>query len=602
MAEDNGSNGQEYSDEDREKAREYYEQAGASVTDIAQKVGVATGTIQKWSEQGEWKRPSERDEEPEEVDEDLARRVRGLGSVTPSDIEKAAKSLPGVGGKRAQALAEAAEMRESVLQDPNELYQLANIYLELDHAMMDHLIKSIYPHLESEGAAMPGGPQNQVQYPTPGQSDGRRGGGPEQQKPQYPQPGMGGPQNQTGAQGPYGVSQQQGDDSDMKMMMQMMMQQQQELLESIGQNNSAQPSESPDVMQMMMQQQQQLLETIAQDDNSQSGKSEDDVLKEELRALRNDMRDMQNGDSLTDSLQELAEIQETMKNLKDDGSAPDSQMADMVAALRQEINQVRQEVASEGGGDGLDPEFLTTADSDMATLALLADNESLDGNTLATLATTLNDDGDKPAEVQKAEIEKDIRKMETKQKQQMYESIFENLEDMAGGVLGAIAGGADGGQPPAEGQPAPTQQQSNQPSETVRERRPQPQNTPAKAMVEDEIGQAEVEEPHPDTDTRQAGEESDPDTDTQQADDPGTDTQQANEETQPAETDNPQTVSVEASPEDVMRMVNDQGWDTDTWQQFQADARSDGLTPEEAGQVWDVVKEAKADDAEAETE
>jgi len=467
---------QEYPPEVKKRARELLvEEDGNSYRDVKEILedefdeveGIAPKTIGNWNEK--WQ--AERDNQ-----ERLENIAQGKPTnVTVDDVHSTAKKLPGVGAKKADALRDVVEMRESILKDPNELYRMAHKWLETDKETTEHFVRSLYPHLNpddgrgSEPEPMFGQPQqNQQPQFQPGFQQQQQNQQ-QQNQPQFAPPGR---QQPGGGQG----------QNQMGMMMQMFRQQ--------------------------MEQQQQLLEQLASDETT----SETEELRRELRELKSE----QNEQSAFDQMKELLELQKMMEP-DDDGGGEAEQMQQFVTALQREIAELRDEV-QDGGGMDMDPSILASGDSNLGTIALLAQQSDMDAEAIQSLAAQATSVESDPNVAEK-KFEKEIKELEMEASEKKWDSILGAVEDSAESILalaGQAASGGDGGggglvEQPTEERRAEVERQMNgnqqdRPTVSPAQQRVEEEMDPTGEVVVVDEDQEELDD-FPETDDTDAAEE-----------------------------------------------------------------------------------------------
>lgn len=585
-------------EETREGIKSRLRDSDSTYSTIADEFDVSVGTVGSIAQENNLT-PEDLEAEQEaeeEIAEYMQDVLRGRSThANAEDIGEIVSEIPGIGNKKAKSLQRVVERRDDVLKDPNALYKLVHRTLETDEFWTDYIVKAVFPDMDEGTAGQPSFGSTPQYNMAPGGDDSP----PEMPYPNYTPPqsrqqqGRAPPTN-----GPYSQPQQQGGQAggqqsqllqqQMQQMQQMMEQQQQFMREMVESVNKTEEESEKD----------RLREEI-----EELKRTEQDRLREEIEELKRELTTPSESESPTDSLKELVEAQKLLDDLTDDDSSDDAneEVVRSIQALQQEMRSMAQDDTDTK--PALSPDMLASADPQTAVMASLASGADLDPQTITELATTLTDDSDKPAEVQKAEVEKEIKQMETKQRQEMIESVFDNLDGLASGLLGSLSGGDD--EPSKNGQTPAADTNGHRTAEPKR-RRDAPEaeavqdspRTAAEEMVRDEAEEPELE---PVEEAEQAGEERD----TPPAEAEGSvtsaepdETPSDDAETQPA----PDESGTEITPDDVLALVEEHGWDTSSWQQFQADARSHGLSAAEAGEAWDVVKEAKANDPEPDTE
>ena len=252
------------------------------------------------------------------------------------------------------------------------------------------------------------------------------------------------------------------------------------------------------MMQQMQQQQREMMEKMMQ---SQQDTAEGRVEKklEELDQQLNG-----GGDSVTDSIQEFVELQETLDKLNNSDDAG-AQTEEVVGALQQQIQALRQEVADDSGGNQM-AQRVAQSDSQMGLLAALAQSGDIGASEMVSVAQQLGEVETDPAVAEK-KYEKEIEEMKVEAEQQKWESILDGLEDVAsnaGEVVGAFAGGQQQNQQQNQQAQQP-QQQESQPQQTENghvepETEAEPQQSPAQQIVEsgsEEVAEPVIEEAEP---------------------------------------------------------------------------------------------------------
>jgi hypothetical protein len=199
---------------------------------------------------------------------------------------------------------------------------------------------------------------------------------------------------------------------------------------------------------------------------------------------------------LSDQLQEIAQIQETLDSFNGD----DEQIQQVASALQQEIQQIRAQVENGSGGG-------TPDDPINAAMANLAQREDVDPEVLASIATSAQ--AESSPEVQKKKMDMEIEKMKHERREQMMDKFMDGLEDIASNASG-LAELASG----VSSEPEPQVPQEPEPEPKPRE------ETPSFSISDSEdtgkSGEDEAEEaengPEPDeTDDEEAENEADDD-------------------------------------------------------------------------------------------
>jgi len=284
---------------------------------------------------------------------------------------------------------------------------------------------------------------------------------------------------------------------------------------SPGQGVSGQQNQQPQgngqmaqfaqMMQQMQQQQQAMMEKMMQSQQD----STEDRLESEIEELKAQLDG--GGDTVTDSIQEFVELQETLDQLQDDDQTG-SQTEELVGALQQQIQALRQEVNDGGGGGGM-AEVAAQSDSQFGLLAALAQSGDIDANEMVDVAQKLGEVETDPNVAEK-KYEKEIEEMKVQAEQEKWNSILSGLEDVAdnfGEVVGAFAGGEQqqNGRAESTQQQAQTQQQTAADPGGERDEAEQRANgqSPAQQIVESnaEDGEAEpvIEEAEPGSESGQ---------------------------------------------------------------------------------------------------
>ena len=273
------------------------------------------------------------------------------------------------------------------------------------------------------------------------------------------------------------------------------------------QQQNGQMAQFAQMMQQMQQQQQAMMEKMMQSQQD----STEDRLESEIEELKAQLNG--GGDSVTDSIQEFVELQETLDQLQDDDQTG-SQTEELVGALQQQIQALRQEVNDGGGGGGM-AEVAAQSDSQFGLLAALAQSGDIDANEMVDVAQKLGEVETDPNVAEK-KYEKEIEEMKVQAEQEKWNSILSGLEDVAdnfGEVVGAFAGGEQ----QQNGRAESTQQQAQAHQQTAadpggeRDEAEQRANgqSPAQQIVESntEEGEADpvIEEAEPEPESEQVG-------------------------------------------------------------------------------------------------
>lgn len=440
----------QYAPEVKERARELLvEEDGNSYRDVKgiledefeEVDGISPKTIGNWNEK--WQQERDNQERLENIAQGKPT------SVTVDDVHETAKKLPGVGSKKADALRDVVEMRESILKDPNELYRMAHKWLETDKETTEHFVRSLYPHLTADNSRS-NDPDPMFGQPQQNQQSQFQPGFQQRQQNQQQQP----PSQQQFT--PPGQSQasQQGQ-GQMAMMMRM--------------------------FQQHMEQQQQLMEELVSDDGGSSEESD------ALREIKEELRSQQTEKTAFEQMKELLELQEMMEPDEDDGGrdAEAEQMQQFVTALQREIAELRDEVQDDGGFD-MDPSILASGDSNLGTIALLAQQSDMDAEAIQSLAAQATSVESDPNVAEK-KFEKEIKELEMEASEKKWDSILGAVEDSAESILalaGQAAGGDGGGgviEQPTEERKAEVERQMNG------DQTDEPTVSPAQQRVEEEI-------------------------------------------------------------------------------------------------------------------
>jgi DNA-directed RNA polymerase subunit RPC12/RpoP len=170
-------------------------------------------------------------------------------------------------------------------------------------------------------------------------------------------------------------------------------------------------------------------------------------LKEELRELRREMGN--GGSSLQEQIEEFSRVQDMMKKLQEgDQSQSDNQT---VEVLRRELRGLRQELNDQAAGAAPEP-----GDPREQLFQRALQNEEMDSQEILDLADRLDSASD--PEVEKKKIDRDLERRRMEAKQERTEKALDALQGVAatfGSALGdAIVGDDDddGGQSPSENQ------------------------------------------------------------------------------------------------------------------------------------------------------
>lgn len=200
----------------------------------------------------------------------------------------------------------------------------------------------------------------------------------------------------------------------------------------------------------------------------QNQNQEVEVIREELKRLREDMRDNEDN-GLANELRRFKEIQAMMEDLSGDSAGGENQQA--INVLRQELRGLREEVS--GGGDKAEPE-----NPQQAMFQRLMSDESVSTDKLLEYAEKL--EGNTDPEVRQKEIERDLELRKMEQKREQTENIVSSLsgivERFGAGLGAAIAqSGEDSQQQQQSQQPQQEQSPQNGQAQVTDQ---QPQQTP----------------------------------------------------------------------------------------------------------------------------
>jgi hypothetical protein len=266
------------------------------------------------------------------------------------------------------------------------------------------------------------------------------------------------------------------------------------------QQQNGQMAQFAQMMQQMQQQQQAMMEKMMQAQQD----SESDRLKEELAELKSELRSDDGGGSMTDEIKEVVELKELLDNLGGDDDQR-GQTEEVVGALQQQIQALRQEVAQSDDGAQMG-ELMTQTDSQFGLLAALAQSGNVDTSEVAELAQQLGQVESDPAVAEK-KYEKEIEEMKMNAEKEKWESIINGAEDVVQNAF-SVLGGADGGggddsqQRDARAESAETtvgSQQTQQPQTATESRGEQSatnQQSPAQQIVQQNAA-SEPEEAEP---------------------------------------------------------------------------------------------------------
>lgn len=169
-----------------------------------------------------------------------------------------------------------------------------------------------------------------------------------------------------------------------------------------------------------------------------------------LRELDSDNENTRDVGTIKDQVEEMAEIQDTLKEMTGEETQENSD----VQRLQQQLEAIEKRI-DQGGDGGGQP---VNGEDGFAVLAQMATEDDMDPDTLGVLADAF---GATDPEVKKAEYElqKEERKLESRK--EMIDRVFKNASEVSGDLVGAIVGALqnnnDGG-----GQQQPQQQQRQQ--------------------------------------------------------------------------------------------------------------------------------------------
>lgn len=173
------------------------------------------------------------------------------------------------------------------------------------------------------------------------------------------------------------------------------------------------------------------------------GGGRDDDLREEVRQLRQELRQQsqQNSgpESLTEMVGQVQQIRQTLNEL--DGDDGGSENNENIRVLQQELRQLRQEMSNEAS------QMQGGSPKEMLLQRVIQDN-SADMNDVISAFDKL--EGEQNPEVRKAEIERDLEEQKMQQRSETTRQVLTGLQDvmesMGKGIGNAIREGNDEGQ------------------------------------------------------------------------------------------------------------------------------------------------------------
>lgn len=202
-----------------------------------------------------------------------------------------------------------------------------------------------------------------------------------------------------------------------------------------GQQQNQQMAQFAQMMRQMQQQQQAMMEQVMQ----QQQQGEKEALEEKIERLEDELSD-DGSDSPADSLQEFVELKETLDKINDDGS--DERMEQVVGTLQQQLQGIQQQIAEDDSGAEMG-QLMANSDGQMGALLALANSGDVDAEEMVQLATQLGEVESDP-EVAAKKYEKEIEEMRVQAEQEKWQSIMEGVEQLTGTVGETLAGAVGG--------------------------------------------------------------------------------------------------------------------------------------------------------------
>lgn len=405
-------------DEEIEEIQDDYAETG-SIKQTAENVDRSIETVQKYT-----KSMREDDDDGEEQDRFVADSAnRDLSDMSPGEFIQyffEEFSMGSVKDDFISVVANTAEARGEVPDQETMKHMLQNSNSGIGNANDAALIAETYwriaePYLQQTARGQQQSGVGTWQAP---QGQPNQQGQPQQNQGQWHTAGgMGGPRQGGAPQQPYqGQHPPQG-----------------------GQMGGQQtPGGEGQMIAQILQQQQQMMETMMQQQSSNEP-SETEVLREELRELRQEINDSDDSGGMMDDLKQLSEAQKMLESMTGGDGDENEAMEQMAMALQQEIRGLREEMTEDSGVD-MNPLEMAGGDTNLGLLALLAQRDDADAGTLADIAKQMGQVESDP-EVAEKKIEKEIKKMEREMEQEKWDKIIGGLEETLGGVLGSIGGG-----------------------------------------------------------------------------------------------------------------------------------------------------------------
>ena len=260
-----------------------------------------------------------------------------------------------------------------------------------------------------------------------------------------------------------------------------------------GQQQNQQMTQFAQMMRQMQQQQQAMMEQVMQ----QQQQSEKEALEKKIEELEHQLS-TDSSDSPADSLQEFVELKETLDKINDDGGS-DERMEQVVGTLQQQLQGIQQQIADDDSGAEMG-QLMANSDGQMGALLALAQSGDVDAQEMVQLAQQLGEVESDP-EVAAKKYEKEIEEMRVEAEQEKWQSIMQGVEQLtetagetlAGAVGGAVSGGGDN-EAEAEAEP---EVQTAEPEVEVSETGGQAAQSPAQELVQQA---SDSDDPEPEKD------------------------------------------------------------------------------------------------------
>jgi hypothetical protein len=194
------------------------------------------------------------------------------------------------------------------------------------------------------------------------------------------------------------------------------------------------------MVEMMMQQQNLLMEKLFEkDDDSGGGSDEVEVLREEIRNLKDELSDDDGGngdDDVISQFKQLTEVQEVMESLTGTDEPRDTEVREALASLQQQFRGLQAQMESDSDTASELP--LDRMDPHAAALTTLAQSGALDPESAARL---LENSSSSDPDVKSKEIEKEIEMQKMQQNREKWESLVDGGKEAIAEVIGAVSDG-----------------------------------------------------------------------------------------------------------------------------------------------------------------